>query len=106
MSQDTADIVATKGSSFTITIDNGTILSAYLEVPNQPIVALAISGGDQEVTVNNLPSGDSTVRLDLVWAPGESNATVDVGTGTATVSNPKPIINDGDTPGYVQLFGV
>jgi len=106
MPQNTADIVGKAGTNFTITIDNGTILSAYLEVPNQPIVALAISGNDQEVTIASLPAGDSTVRLDLVWAPGDSNATVDVGTGSAKVSNPKPIIDDGETPGYVELFGV
>jgi hypothetical protein len=108
MPQDTADIVGTKGAKFTITIDNGSIQSAYLEVPDQPIVALTISGDNQEVTVTSLPAGDSTVRLDIVWAPGDSNATVDVGTvttGNATTSNPKPILQDGDTPGYVELFG-
>jgi len=109
MSEATADIVGTTGAKFTITIDAATIVSAYLEVPNQPILGLAISGNDREVTVTSLPAGDSTVRLDLVWAPGDSNATVDVGTvtaGNANASNPKPIIDDGDTPGYVQLFGV
>jgi hypothetical protein len=108
MSQATADIVGTKGASFTFTIDAGTILSAYLEVPNQPIVALTIGGNDREVTVPNLPADDSTVRLDLVWAPGDSNATIDVGTvttGTVTPANPKHTIDDGETPGYVELFG-
>lgn len=108
MSQATADIVGTKGANFTFTIDAGTILSAYLEVPNQPIVALAIGGSDREVTVPNLAAADSTVRLDLVWAPGDHNATIDVGTvttGTVNPANPKHTIDDGDTPGYVELFG-
>lgn len=108
MSQSTADIVGTKGANFTFTIDAGTILSAYLEVPNQPIVALSIGGSDREVTVPNLAAGDSTVRLDLVWAPGDDNATIDVGTvttGTVTAASPKHTIDDGDTPGYVELFG-
>ena len=105
MPKDTADIVGTKSSQFTITIDNGTIVSAYLEVPNQPIMALSISGNDQEVTVLSLTEGDSKVRLDLVWAPGDQNATVGIGTGNVTISNPPPVIQDGDTPGYVQLFG-
>jgi hypothetical protein len=105
MSQATADIVGTTGAKFTITIDAATILSAYLEVPNQPILALAISGTDREVTVPSLPAGESWVRLDLVWAPGDANATIDVGTGSATAANPKHTIDDGDTPGYVELFG-
>jgi hypothetical protein len=108
MSQATADIVGTTGANFTVTIDAGAILSAYLEVPNQPLVTLKIEGNDREVTVPNLPSGDSVVRLDLVWAPGDSNATIDVGTvttGTVTAANPKHTIDDGETPGYVELFG-
>jgi hypothetical protein len=103
-----ADIVGTKGANFTCTINAATILSAYLEVPNQPIVALTIAGSNREVTVPNLPAGQSWVRLDLVWAPGDSNATIDVGTvttGSATAANPKHTIDDGDTPGYVELLG-
>lgn len=108
MSQGKADIIGTTGANFSITIDNGSILSAYLEVPNQPIVALSIGEDEREVTVPSLPKGDSTVRLDLVWAPGDSNATIDVGTvtsGTVNPANPKHTIDDGDTPGYVELFG-
>lgn len=108
MSEAEADIVGTTGGNFTFTIDAGMILSAYLEVPNQPIVALAIGGDDREVTVPNLPAGDSLVRLDLVWAPGDHNANIDVGTvtsGTIKAASPKHYIEDGETPGYVQLFG-
>ena len=108
MSQATADIVGTIGTNFSLTIDSGTILSAYLEVPNQPIVALTISGNDRGVAVPSLPAGDSWVRLDLAWAPGDDNATIDVGTVTAgavTAANPKHTIDDGQTPGYVELFG-
>jgi hypothetical protein len=108
MSQATADIVGTTGASFTVTIDAATILSAYLEVPNQAIVALQIGGNDREATVQALPVGDSVVRLDLAWAPGDSNATIDVGTvtkGSAAAANPKQTIDDGETPGYVELFG-
>lgn len=108
MSQATADIVGTTGAKFTITIDAATIASAYLEVPNQPVVALAIGGNDRQVTVASLPAGESWVRLDLVWAPGDSNATIDVGTvatGAATAANPKHTLDDGNTPGYVELFG-
>ncbi len=108
MSEARADIVGTKRSNFTITIDAATIMSAYLEVPNQPIVSLQIGGNDREVTVPNLPDGDSVVRLDLVWAPGDPDATIDVGTvtsGTVKAAQSKGTIHDGDTPGYVELFG-
>jgi hypothetical protein len=103
-----ADIIGTKGANFTCTIDSGTILSAYLEVPSQPIVSLTIASSNREVTVPSLPAGQSWVRLDLVWAPGDSNATIDVGTvtsGNVSPANPKHTIDDGDTPGYVELLG-
>jgi hypothetical protein len=108
MSEARADIVGTTGSNFTIVIDAANILSAYLEVTNQPIVSLSIGGSDREVTVPNLPAGDSLVRLDLVWAPGDPDATIDVGTvfsGDAKAAVSKGTIHDGDTPGYVELFG-
>ncbi len=103
-----ADILGTRGANFTCTIDAATILSAYLEVPNQPIVSLTISGSNREITVPSLPAGQSWVRLDLVWAPGDSDATIDIGTvSSGTVSTPpaKGTITDGDTPGYIELLG-
>jgi hypothetical protein len=108
MSQATADIVGTTGSNFTATIDAGTIVSAYLEVANQPIVSLAIGGNNREVTIPRLPAGESYMRLDIVWAPGDPNALIGVGTvtsGQAVAASPKHRIDDGDTPGYVELFG-
>jgi hypothetical protein len=108
MSEVRADISGSTGANFSFTIDAATILSAYLEVPNKPVVALEISDDDREVTVPNLPAGNSFVRLDLAWAPGDPHATIDVGTvtsGTVKVANPKHTIDDGETPGYVLLFG-
>lgn len=103
-----ADITGKKGSNFTFTIDSGSVSSAYLEVPNQPIVALTIANNSREITVPNLPAGQSLVRLDIVWAPGDSNAVIDVGTvmsGSATAASPKHTIDDGESPGYVELLG-
>jgi hypothetical protein len=108
MSQATADIVGTTGANFTLTIDSGTILSAYLEVANQPVITLPIGANNRQVTISSLPAGESWVRLDLVWAPGDANATMDVGTvttGSASPANPKHTLDDGNTPGYVELFG-
>lgn len=108
MSQATADIVGTTGANFTATIDSGTILSAYLEVSGQPVIALAIGANNSEVTISNLPAGESWVRLDIAWAPGDANATIDVGTvtaGTVSPANPKHTLDDGNTPGYIELFG-
>jgi hypothetical protein len=48
------------------------------------------------------------VRLDIVWAPGDSDATIDVAAGsspTVAVANPKHTLDAGNTPGYVELFG-
>lgn len=108
MPKDTADIVGTTGANFSITIDAATILSAFLEVTGQPNVALTVGGTQRDVTVTSLPAGDSVVRLDLVWAPGDPDATIDVGTvtsGTVNAANPKGRIDAGDTPGFVELFG-
>jgi hypothetical protein len=108
MSKATADIVGTTGASFTCTIDAGTILSAYLEVPNTPIVSLEIADDEREVTLINLPKGQSWIRLDIVWAPGDGDADIAVGTvtsGNATAATPAHTLDAGNTPGYIELFG-
>jgi len=104
----TADIHGSTGANFTVTISAGTILSAYLEVANQPVLALTIGKSLQEVTVTSLPAGHSLLRLDLVWSPGEKNAIVSVGTVTiGMVKNAaaQSTLTAGDTPGYVELWG-
>ena len=108
MSQDTADIVGTIGSHFDVTLDSGEILHAVLSVVNQATITLAVSGDGLAVTVPSLPAGDSLVRLDLIWAPGDGNATIDVGTvtiGSAQSAPSKGFIRAGQTPGFVELFG-
>ncbi len=108
MSQDIADIVGKAGSNFTITISAGRIVSAYLEVINQSNVPLAIDGSMLAVTVPNLPAGDSKVRLDLGWKPGDPNATVSVTPvvpGAVAAAHPNLRLDDGDTPGFFDLFG-
>lgn len=108
MSEATADIVGSKGANFTFTIDAANIVKAKLIVTHQPDVDLAVSGDHREVTVPNLPNGDSVVSLALIWAPGDPDATIDVGTvnsGVVTAANPTHTIDAGDTPGFVELFG-
>ena len=107
MPEEGADIVGTTDSNFTIFIDSATIVNAVLRVPNKPNVTLRVLG-QREVEIPKLPAGDSRVRLDLVWAPGDPDATVDVGrviSGSASAPEPKRTIPHGDTPGYVKLFG-
>jgi len=108
MSKATADIAGTNGANFTCTIDAGTILSAYLEIPNLPIVSLEIGDDEREVTVTSLPKGQSWIRLDIVWAPGDDDANIGVGTvssGTAAAATPVHTLDAGNTPGYIELFG-
>ena len=108
MSEATADIVGTTGAEFTATIDSGSIDAAYLEVTNQGVIPLAVGGDNLSVTIKSLPSGESWVRLDIEWAPGDPNATIDVASvtsGTVAAANPKHRINDGDIPGWIELFG-
>jgi len=115
MPENTADIVATTGANFIITIDIGTIPQngAKLVTPNKPDRDLKVSADGREITMTDTPSGDSTVALALIWPPGETrDSTVDVmpgsvtpATAKVTVADPKPTIDNGDTPGFVELFG-
>ena len=71
-------------------------------------MSLSIDSTERQVTVRSLPAGTSYVRLDIVWAPGDSDATIDVAAGsspTVAVANPKHTLDAGNTPGYVELFG-
>jgi hypothetical protein len=46
--------------------------------------------------------------LDLIWAPGDEDAVIDVGTvtsGTVNAAKPKHTLDAGKTPGFVELFG-
>lgn len=108
MSQETADIVGTTGAAFTVTISSGGIGGAYLQVTGPPGTPLTVSGDNRNVTVPNLPSGASKIRLDINWKPDDEDAMIDVGTvtsGAATAANPKHRIDAGDIPCYVVLFG-
>jgi hypothetical protein len=108
MSEITADIVGTKGANFTLRISSAMIVNARLIVPNGPDIGLTVDGANREVSVPNLPAGDSVVSLALVWAPGDFDAVIDVGkvtSGTVNPANPRHTIDAGDTPAFVELFG-
>jgi hypothetical protein len=108
MPQENAHIIGTAHSNFTFTIGSATIVNALLEVSGQPDKNLPFSNDGRDVTVEDLPPGDSTVRLDLVWAPGDSDTTVDVGTvtsGQVAAADPPAVITLGATPFFVKLFG-
>jgi hypothetical protein len=108
MSLESSDIHGTTGANFTFTLSSATIVQAVLEVTGKPNVTLTVSADGHEVTVPSLPADQSFVRLALVWAPGDDDAVIDVGTvisGTAIAADPKHTIDAGDTPGFVELFG-
>jgi len=108
MSEVTADIVGTIGAKFTLTVSSGTVTTAFLKVTGAPDVQLTVGGAGREITVPNLPAGDSKVRLDIVWAPGDTDAVIDVGSvtsGTVTAADPKGTLDAGKTPGFMELFG-
>lgn len=108
MPQSTAHIIGSTRSDFTFTIDSATIAKATLRVPGQPDTVLALAG-PREVIVPSLPASDSTVRLDLVWGPGDEDTTVDIGTvtsGSVQASDPPAVIVKGTTPFVVKLFGI
>jgi hypothetical protein len=103
-----ANFSGTQKAKFTFTVSSGTIVNAFLEVPGQAKAKLPVSADGQGVTVNSLPAGASGVRLDLVWAPADADAVVNLGTvitGTVTRQPADPILIAGDTPGLVTLSG-
>jgi hypothetical protein len=107
MSQDTADIVGSTKAQFTLTVSAGNVRKAKLEAANQPDESLAVAGN--VITIPVLPAGDSQVELQIVWAPGDTGAMIDVGTvttGTATAADPKPTIESSSPIAFVELFGV
>jgi hypothetical protein len=104
-----ANITGTIGSKFVATIDSGQILSAKLHIAGgDPGQDKILPFTDQTVSVNlagGLPAGPSSIRLTVVFVPGDPNATIGVGTvisGTAAASNPPGIIfNDPTHPAQV-----
>jgi|SRR5580704_3162208 hypothetical protein len=109
MSQATADLVGAVGSNFIATIDAGTIVQAQLGVVGQAVVMLAIGADKRSVIVPNLPAGDSTIWLAIVWAPGEPNANIGVGavtSGNVRAANPPRIVYDNNPVGVIEMFGI
>jgi len=80
MPQDTATVVGAAGSSITVEISSGTI-EAVSWNPAVPGTANPTFAG-QVITVPSLPAGDSTVRVDLSWSPGDDDAEVRYPSGT------------------------
>lgn len=109
MSQATADIFGPTHANFTFTISSGTPTGAFLRVPGKPEVQLTVNSAAREIAVPDLPSGDSQVRLDIVWASGDPDAVIDVGqdpSGTVHTPTPKHTLDSGETPAFVKLFGI
>jgi hypothetical protein len=113
MSEATADIVGPTGAKFTLTIDGATIAKdenqsgAKLIVTGKPDIDLAVGGNGSGATVPSLPAGDSVVSLALIWPPDANTAaTIDVKPGSGvTAATPKPTVDLGDTPAFIELFG-
>ena len=104
MSQASADIVGSVGASFVATLDSGTIVQATLGGQNLPIGA-----DNRSVTVTNLAAGDSTIRLAMVFAPGEPDANIGVGAvtaGNAHAHVPPAIVLNTHVADVIELFGV
>ena len=81
MAQDTATVVGPTGSKVTVAISSGTIVNVAWCPPAPNAVKVPTFGG-QVITVPSLPAGDSSVRVDLSWAPGDDDAEVRFPSGT------------------------
>ena len=81
MPQGTAGVVGPVGSNVTVAISSGTIVNVAWYPPAPPGVASPTFAG-QRITVPSLPAGDSSVRVDVSWAPGDNDAEVRYPDGT------------------------
>jgi len=81
MPQGTATIAGAAGSTITVASSSGTIVNVAWYPPAPAGVAAPTFNG-QVITIPSLPLGDSTVRIDLSWAPGDSDAEVRYPGGT------------------------
>jgi hypothetical protein len=105
MPADTADLVAIAGASFTFTTSSGTVTGAVFQGASTGVVTADTMSN--VISVSNLPAGDSTLLLTIVWAPGEPDAKLQI------VSTAHPlayvtsaaVLTDGVTPGVIELFG-
>jgi hypothetical protein len=75
MPQNTATVVGPSRSQITVAISSGTIVNAAW-CPPAPAGVPSPTFAGQIITVPNLPPGDSSVRVDLSWAPGDGDAEV------------------------------
>jgi hypothetical protein len=105
-----SDFNGPTGDTFTLAISAGRIYRASLHIINQSgDTTLAVSAGNQQVTVASLPNGDSLIQLVMQpWDPGEPNATVSLvlgSSGKMVATSGNPTIYDGNTFGMVNLFG-
>jgi hypothetical protein len=103
ITEQTADIVAPTGKSFTLSISSGKISSASLE-QGAHSTPLTVGQDRMSVVVTPIPSGGSFVSMAMEWAPGDTDATVSA-TAPAKAVVPPPIIDLGDNPGTVTVFG-
>lgn len=109
MSQATADIFGPTHANFTFTISSGTPTGAFLRVRGNPEVPLTVDSDAREISVPDLPTADSQVRLDIVWGDADPDAVIDVGkdpSGTVHTPDPKHTLDSGETPAFVKLFGI
>jgi hypothetical protein len=103
MSADTADIVAQTGASFSFTSTSGSIVGAIFKGASTGTVSADVPSNT--VSVSNLPAGDSTLLLTIIWAPGEANGKLLIINSAHPLAyvTSADILTDGVTPGIVEL---
>jgi len=103
MPQATADIVASTGSTFTFTTSSGTVTGAIFQGTSTGTASVV----NNIVSVANLPAGDSTLLLTIIWAPGELDAVIQVTSSAHPLDyvTSAAVLTDGVTTGIIEFFG-
>jgi hypothetical protein len=101
----TADIVSATGSAFTFTTTAGTVTSAFFQGSSTGVVTVDTQSNN--ISVSNLPAGDSTLLLTIIWAPGEPNGRIQIVSSQHPITRitTAEILDDGVVTGVVELFG-
>jgi hypothetical protein len=105
MSAGTAKIVALKGSTFSFTSTSGSIQEADFNPATTGTASVDVPSST--VSVSNLPAGDSTLWLTIIWDPDAPNGSLQIvkDTNPPLTYNTADFIRSGKTPAPVTMFG-
>jgi hypothetical protein len=103
MPEETADIIASVGVKFSVNVSSGSIRDAKIGDTE-----LTLGADSKSFTIDSAAAGDTSVDLTMIFAHGEPNAVISVGTvfsGTAKSAPAPGTLRNTEVDGTVLIFG-